>query len=125
MYQVSVQRDFIAYHFLIGGDWGKENYHHAHAYKLELILSGNELDQHGYLVDIVQIENFIEEIVLQYEDKLLNNLPGFIGLNPSLERFVNIITEQFNNKLSSPNIIHLRVNLWENKNAWASYEMER
>ena len=30
MYTVSVKRDFIARHFLIGGDWGRENEPHAH-----------------------------------------------------------------------------------------------
>ena len=125
MYRVSVQHKFIAYHFLIGGDWGRENFQHAHAYKLELILSGKELDQHGYLVDIVQIEKFIEEIILQYEDKVLNNLPGFIKKNPSLERFVRMITEQFDQMITSENISSIRVNLWENEIAWASFEVER
>jgi 6-pyruvoyltetrahydropterin/6-carboxytetrahydropterin synthase len=29
MYTVSVKRDFIASHFLVGGDWGNENECHA------------------------------------------------------------------------------------------------
>ena len=30
MYKVAVTREFIANHFLIGGDWGDENKPHAH-----------------------------------------------------------------------------------------------
>lgn len=125
MYRVSVQRKFIANHFLIGGDWGKENFRHAHPYRLELILSGRELDKHGYLVDIIQIEELLDETILRYEDKLLNDLQEFEALNPSLERFSEIICRQIYNKITAQNIVKVHIILWENEFAWASFEMER
>ena len=124
MYSVSVQRKFIANHFLIGGDWGKENFKHGHPYRLELILRGRELNKHGYLVDIVQIEELLDEIILHYEDKLLNDLQEFEGLNPSLERFSEIICRQIYDRITAQNISKLQIILWENKSAWASFEME-
>ena len=57
MYTLAVRRDFIARHFLIGGDWGPENNPNSHHYVLELRLKGQELDQHGYLCDIVDVEH--------------------------------------------------------------------
>ena len=48
--------NFIARHFLTGGDWGAENDLHAHHYQIELQLHGDQLDEHGFLVDIVDIE---------------------------------------------------------------------
>ena len=77
MYTVAVKRDFVAQHFLIGGDWGPENEWHSHHYALELQLSGPTLDQHGYLVDIVDIEANLEALVAYYKDKTLNDLPEF------------------------------------------------
>ncbi|MBT7783576.1 MAG: 6-carboxytetrahydropterin synthase, partial [Anaerolineae bacterium] len=56
MYTVAVKRKFVAQHFLIGGDWGAENFLHSHHYQVELQLEGATLDKHGYLVDIVDIE---------------------------------------------------------------------
>jgi len=50
MYTVTITRDFVAQHFLIGGDWGAENQWHSHHYKAEVRLEGATLDQHGYLV---------------------------------------------------------------------------
>ena len=119
------QRKFIANHFLIGGDWGKENIKHGHPYRVELILRGRELDRHGYLVDIVQIEQLLEEIILHYEDKLLNDLQEFEALNPSLERFSEIICRQIYDSITGQNIRTLQIVLWENESAWASFEMER
>ena len=35
MYSVAVKREFVAQHFLIGGDWGAENDWHSHHYQVE------------------------------------------------------------------------------------------
>ena len=88
MYTLAVQRDFVGQHFLIGGDWGAENQWHSHHYRLEFQLEGAQLDQHGYLVDIVHVEELLEGLVRRYRDKTLNDLPEFDGLNPSIEAFL-------------------------------------
>ena len=43
MYRVAVTRDFIANHFLIGGDWGAENEPHAHHYVVEVSIESDTL----------------------------------------------------------------------------------
>ena len=91
MYVVAVKREFEAQHFLIGGDWGPENDLHSHNYQVEVQLEGARLDQHGYLVDIVNIEHGLEKMVAYYRSKTLNDLPEFAGLNPSIENFARII----------------------------------
>jgi 6-pyruvoyltetrahydropterin/6-carboxytetrahydropterin synthase len=123
MYTVSVMRDFIARHFLIGGDWGPENNEHAHHYRVEVQLEGNSLDQHGYLVDIVDIEGRLEFLVESYRDKILNELPEFLGLNPSIEHFARILSERFSVGLEVPNLKTITIKIWENEIAWASYQL--
>ncbi len=123
MYTVTVIRDFIAQHFLIGGDWGDENHLHSHHYKVEIQLQGDKLDQHGYLVDIVEIENGLGRVVAYFSDKTLNELPEFKDLNPSIEHFSRIMCEMFSRKISLKNLKSLSLQLWENEVAWASYLM--
>jgi len=125
MYTLAVKRDFIARHYLIGGDWGPENFPNSHHYVLELQLEGEHLDQHGYLVDIVEVEKHLEETVAYYKEQMLNDLPEFAGLNPSIEHFARILAEQLNTKIHAPNITGLMVRLWENEIAWVSYRVER
>lgn len=125
MYRVAVRRDFVAQHFLIGGDWGAENQRHSHHYVLELELAGDQLDRHGYLVDIVEIENQLDRQVACFRDQTLNERPEFAGLNPSIEHFSRILCQALNNAIRAENINHITVRLWENNIAWASYEMER
>lgn len=125
MYTVAVKRDFIAQHYLIGGDWGSENDLHSHHYAIELQLEGVELDQHGYLVDIVDIETNLEALVDEYRDQTLNDLPAFKGLNPSIEHFSRILCLELNGRILAANITTFTVILWENEIAWASYRHER
>ena len=124
MYSVAVQRKFVAQHFLIGGDWGAENFWHSHHYQLELQLEGATLDQHGYLVDIVDVEQRLNEIVAYYRDKTLNDLPEFAGLNPSIEHFTRIVCLTLAERLRIPNIGAITVRIWENDIAWAAYRHE-
>lgn len=123
MHTVAVRRDFIAQHFLTGGDWGEENTLHSHHYVLELQLRGNELDAHGYLVDIVDIERELDAVVASYRDKTLNEIDAFAGLNPSIEHFSRIVAETLASRIDAPKLSSLYVQVWENDIAWASFEL--
>ena len=123
MYTVAVKRDFVAQHYLIGGDWGAENEKHSHHYVVELQLLGPQLDRHGYLVDIVDIEENLDALVASYRDRTLNDLPEFSGLNPSIEHFARIIAEGLVARIQAPTITSLTVVIWENDIAWASYSL--
>jgi len=125
MYTLAVRRDFIARHFLIGGDWGPENDPNSHHYVLELQLSGAELDQHGYLCDIVDVEKQLDDVVAYYREQMLNEKPEFEGLNPSIEHFARILAVRLSERISAPNITVLKVVLWENESAWAAYSLSR
>ena len=125
MYTLGVRRDFITRHFLIGGDWGPENFPNSHHYVLELQLQANELDQHGYLVDIVDVSRQLDQLIAYYGEKMLNDLPEFQGLNPSLEHFARILAVALNDRIKAANISGVKVVLWENEDAWAGYAVER
>ena len=120
MYTVAVKRDFVAQHFLIGGDWGAENEWHSHHYVVEIQLSGPTLDQHGYLVDI---EANLETLVAYYKDKTLNDLAEFAGLNPSIEHFARILATQLAARIQADTLSELMVKIWENEIAWASFRL--
>ncbi|MBM3124208.1 MAG: 6-carboxytetrahydropterin synthase [Chloroflexi bacterium] len=125
MYALAVRRDFIARHFLFGGNWGPENLPNSHHYIIELQLEGVELDPHGFLVDILEVENHLDEVVDYYRDQLLNEKPEFAGLNPSIENFARILATTLNGHIRARNICVIRLVLWEHENAWASFSISR
>jgi len=120
MYQLAITRDFIAQHYLIGGDWGRENEQHSHHYKVEVRVQQQDLDQHGYLIDIVDLESSLGRIIDSYQENTLNDLVPFKDLNPSLERFARVLWEELVSRLDIDGSV-LSVRLWENENDWAAY----
>ena len=121
MYSLGVRREFIARHFLIGGEWGDENIEHSHCYRMELVLESMTLDRHGFLVDIVDVARHLDEITAEFQGKTLNALAAFSGLNPSIERLAAIIHAAFQERLAHLPLAALAVTLWEDDIAWTSY----
>jgi len=125
MYTLAVRRQFIARHALIGGDWGRENSPNSHRYLIELQLAGADLDQHGFLVDIVDVEGHLDSLVNRYRDQMLNDLSEFAGLNPSLENFARIVAITLNARLVAPAVTQVKIVLWEDDSAWAAYTVQK
>ncbi len=125
MYTLAIRREFIAQHFLIGGDWGAENERHSHHYQVEVQIEGDRLDHHGYLVDIIELEANLNYLLTRYRDRVLNELPEFAGLNPSLEHFSRIFCQAIWERIRAANIQAVTLRLWESELAWASCRMTR
>ncbi len=121
MYSLGVRREFSARHYLVGGDWGSENLEHSHRYRMELALEAMTLDRHGFLVDIVEVEGHLAEVIGEVQDRTLNALAAFAGLNPSIERLATILHAGFRTRLAHLPLSALAVTVWEDDIAWTSY----
>ncbi len=124
MYALGIVKNFTARHYLIGGDWGAENEEHDHHYRIELRVEGPDLDRHGYLVDITALEAHVDEIISGFSGRVLNHLPCFTGLNPSIEHLARILCDELSSRLSNRGGLSLQVRVWENENAWTSYRRD-
>jgi 6-pyruvoyltetrahydropterin/6-carboxytetrahydropterin synthase len=122
MYSLSLQRDFIASHYPVGGDWGPENDPHAHPYRVDIRIPAERLDYHGYLIDLDELGQIIDTCVDAYRDRLLNDLSEFDQINPSIEHFCRRFFERFTAALGSKRFQRVVVRIWENEQAWAAYE---
>lgn len=123
MYKLQVAREFIAQHYLTVPNCGSENEWHSHHFTIEVLLKGEELDDHGYLVDITEVKEAIDVLVDRYRDATLNDLPEFEGLNPSIEHFSRILCTSLQDRLPSESLNGLTVRVWEDETAFASYSM--
>jgi 6-pyruvoyltetrahydropterin/6-carboxytetrahydropterin synthase len=118
-YSVTVRRELIAQHFLVGGDWGRENLLNSHHYRIEARYEGTSLDRYGFLLDIDEINRKLDGLVERYRDSTLNEQPEFDGLNPSVENFSRILSDQL--LVTMPNVDALEVTVWEDAEASAAY----
>lgn len=125
MYKLMVSRDFIAQHFLTVPNCGPENEWHSHHFTVDVRLEGSDLNKHGYLVDIDDVKKGLDDIESQYKDATLNELPEFDGLNPSVEHFSRFCCERMAEYVQADNVTRIEVRIWEDDEAWASYEIKR
>jgi 6-pyruvoyltetrahydropterin/6-carboxytetrahydropterin synthase len=121
MYSLGMRREFSARHYLVGGDWGEENIEHPHRYRMELVLEAESLDRHGFLVDIVEVSDHLDAVAAHFQDKTLNTLAVFSGLNPSIERLALILHDAFKERLAHLALDAMTVTIWEDEIAWTSY----
>lgn len=123
MYAVAVETEFVAQHFLTVPDCGPENELHSHIYGLDVAFEGTELDEHGYLLDIEEIEAEVERVAARYRDETLNDLPEFEGLNPSVEHFSRIIAESIGERVPTDRLDAITVTVGEDDIARAAYTL--
>jgi len=121
MHELQVGRSFVAQHYLTVPNSGAENEWHSHRFELEVVLKGEGLNEQGYLVDIVAVEDALDNLVDRYRDATLNDLPEFTGLNPSIEHFSRICCNALKDRLPTESLDELTVRIWEDETAWASY----
>jgi len=117
-----VLTDFVAQHYLTVPNPGPEGEPHSHHYEVELRFRGPELNEFDYLVDIDDAEAALAELAERYRDTMLNELPEFEAANPSVERFARVVFERVTDAVTDDTVTELRVTVWEDDEAAASYD---
>jgi len=122
VYSTTVLTDFVAQHFLTVPNAGPEGEPHSHHYEVELCFRGPELNAFDYLVDIDDAEAALASLADRYRDTMLNDCPEFEGHNPSVERFARVIFDRVTERVTDDTVTELRVTVWEDDEAAASYD---
>ena len=89
MFEVRVEADFAAAHFLREYNGKCENLH-GHNYKVYAHVRGPKLNEGGMLLDFTKIKGALRTVCKSVDHTNLNDLPVF-DQNPSAERIANFI----------------------------------
>jgi len=121
MFEVCVEETFAAGHAL-------RNYHgkcenvHGHNFRVQVTLSGAELDSMGLLVDFVEVKKLIQTVVDRLDHQFLNEVPPFDELNPSAENVARHFYERISSGLAAATPVSVaKVQVWETDTASATY----
>jgi 6-pyruvoyltetrahydropterin/6-carboxytetrahydropterin synthase len=120
MYELKVITQFAAAHQLKMVAKQCENLH-GHNWKIEVFLSGEELNDAGVLIDFGEIKTVVRDIMGELDHKFLNELPSFEFQNPSSENIARYIADTVQRKLSTSGVQVSRVTAWESDDACATY----
>lgn len=124
MYSLAVSRAFVAQHYLTVPDPGPEGRVHSHHYTVEATLEGPTLDEHGYLLDIDDVEAAMDETAAAFRDELLNELPRFEGQNPSVEHLARAFCDELLDHVDAGNATGLTVAVREDDLATVTHARE-
>ena len=121
MYELKVETDFAAAHRLTMVGEKCENLH-GHNWKIEVVVSGRDLDNGGVLMDFGIIKTHVREIMGTLDHKFLNELAFFDDTTPpSSENIAQYIATALQARIDRPGIRVDRVSAWESKDACATY----
>jgi len=120
MYELKIITHMACAHQLREFEGRCENLH-GHNWKIEVFVTGNELEPNGILIDFKRIKSVTGKVIDELDHKFLNDLEYFKGVNPSSENIARYIFKALGYALNSNNVRVSRVTAWESDNACASY----
>ncbi len=123
MYEVTVEDDFAAGHYLRNYRGKCEN-PHGHNYKVRVTLAGQELDQAGLLLDFKELKSVMKDVIDYLDHKMINDLEPFTRLNPSAENLAKYFYDETNVGLTKKTAgrVHVKsVTIFETDTSIATY----
>jgi 6-pyruvoyltetrahydropterin/6-carboxytetrahydropterin synthase len=120
MYELKVISRFAAAHQLKMVTQKCENLH-GHNWKVEVFVSGKELNNFGVVIDFGEIKQYLSAIMENLDHKFLNDIDFFKNRNPSSEVIAKYIADELQSKIPGPLLSVSRVSVWESDDACATY----
>jgi 6-pyruvoyltetrahydropterin/6-carboxytetrahydropterin synthase len=121
MYSIKIITSFSAAHFLRNYKGKCENLH-GHNWKVEILIVGDTLDSSGMLMDFSKVKSVANEVLADFDHKVLNDLSYFKEHNPSSEEIAKCLFVRLREKVSIKNNCLSEVRVWETDTACASYK---
>jgi 6-pyruvoyltetrahydropterin/6-carboxytetrahydropterin synthase len=120
MYELKIITQMACAHQLREFEGRCENLH-GHNWKIEVFVTGEELEPNGILMDFKRIKSATEKVIDTLDHKFLNGLEYFKEVNPSSENIARYIFKALGPALDSETVRVSRVTAWESDTACASY----
>ena len=98
MYEVTVEAEFAAGHYLRNYRGKCEN-PHGHNYKVLITLCGQELDAAGLLLDFKQLKQVMRPVIERLDHQMINEIAPFTDLNPSAENLAHYFYSETSTQL--------------------------
>lgn len=120
MYELKIVTEFSAAHNLRNFR-GKCESLHGHNWKVEVVVSGKDLNESGVVLDFAEMKAATSEIMSEIDHRYLNELPFFTEHNPSSENIARYIFQRLQEKITDDRVRVRRVTAWESQDACATY----
>ncbi len=120
MYQISVERDFDAAHFLRGYQ-GKCEAVHGHRFRVVVKVKASGVNDIGIAYDFAELKRHLGDILSRFDHTCLNDMPPFDKINPSSENIASTIYDELKLKLAGAPVSISCVEAWESPQSGVAY----
>ena len=120
MYQISVERDFDAAHYLRGYQ-GKCEAVHGHRFRVVVKVRASVVNDIGLAYDFTELKRHLGDVLSRFDHTCLNDIPPFDEINPSSENIASTIYDELKLKLSGAPVSMSYVEVWESPQSGVAY----
>jgi len=120
MYQISVEQDFDAAHFLRGYQ-GKCEAMHGHRFRVVVKVKASGVNDIGIAYDFAELKRHLGDILSRFDHTCLNDMPPFDEINPSSENIASTIYDELKPKLADAPVSISCVEVWESPQSGVAY----
>jgi len=122
-YTIGISDHFDSAHFLKNYPGACSNLH-GHTWKVDILISCEELDKIGMSIDFKILKKMLKNILNKYDHHLINDIEPFNNINPTAESLSREIYIQLKSQIKKeyPNTKLESVTIWESPKAFAKFE---
>lgn len=124
MFELTIICDFEAAHRLPEYP-GKCCRLHGHNWKVEVTITGSELDKLGMLVDFKEFKQQVNQVLSTLDHYYLNEIPPFDKINPTAENIAHYVYHEVAQTAliaQSPRQLKVtQIKVWESPHSAAAY----
>ena len=123
MFTLKIVTDFASAHTL--RDYpGACSRMHGHNWKVEVEVTGTDLDDTGMLIDFKKIKKATNEITSRLDHYYINDIAPFDAINPTAENLAKYFFDELQTLITTSNTNVNQVTLWETERACATYSAQ-
>ena len=120
MFEIDIERDFSAAHYLRGYN-GDCSSLHGHNWVVQAYAQADGLDEIGIALDFRSLKREIDDILSKLDHVCLNEFEPFKNMNPTSENLAKYIFEELSGRLNSDSVKVSKVRVCESPGSGATY----
>ena len=123
MYEISVESEFEAAHFLRGYR-GKCEKMHGHHFRVVARLISRKLDRVGMAYDFTILKDQLGQILDRFDHTCLNDVPPFDKINPTSENIASTVFSELKGIIKGREVVLSSVQVWESPRSCVTYFLD-
>ena len=123
MYEIAVEQEFEAAHYLRGYR-GKCEKMHGHHFRVVARLRARNLDGIGIAYDFTVLREQLGQVLARFDHTCLNEVAPFDSINPTSENIASTVFGELQGALKRDGVTVTSIQVWESPRSSVTYFLD-